>query len=478
MAGGSQDEGGSQDLPSSLLIPGAPPRVWGQYHRGSLFLLASLLCLSRPAPSAVTNPDAAWSLGIQVGHDDQILADPERVGILRPVSGYGWTGQTLLLLAWPERTVHDDALEIRGGAALTRYRNGTLEGDSDLDAQVSYRRPLSARWSGEASLSGSRFRREGVPFFDLDLIEGRLRASYSLGDRSFASIEAAGGLPSFRGRVLSADSTRTEADRQARLTAGFRTSIGTRLAVGIEGGLRSTKSNDLIIENSGPILIARGSARLSRRATAMIETAFTHRSYSAYPVLAQTINGLSPTGEWRRDNTWQLLAEAEGRVMDGWDVYAGGGWTRQTSNIAALEYDQSRFYLGLRFTPLRSGRSNHRIAMMGEPVDPPPRGPQSPLETPSGVVFRFHAPGAREVSLVGDFNGWDPARAALDGPDSAGDWRVTEALPPGLWRYAFVVDGVWTKPPDAERYEGDGFGGENGIILVARRPAGETGEEP
>jgi hypothetical protein len=39
-------------------------------------------------------------------------------------------------------------------------------------------------------------------------------------------------------------------------------------------------------------------------------------------------------------------------------------------------------------------------------------------------------------------------------------------LAAGVWRYAFLVDGEWVSPPDASRYEEDGFGGRNGVIHV------------
>jgi hypothetical protein len=45
-------------------------------------------------------------------------------------------------------------------------------------------------------------------------------------------------------------------------------------------------------------------------------------------------------------------------------------------------------------------------------------------------------------------------------------WETTIPIPSGIWRYAFVVDGKWTSPSDAMRYEDDGFGGTNGILQV------------
>ncbi|HEX6937881.1 MAG TPA: hypothetical protein VF158_00610 [Longimicrobiales bacterium] len=82
------------------------------------------------------------------------------------------------------------------------------------------------------------------------------------------------------------------------------------------------------------------------------------------------------------------------------------------------------------------------------------------------VQFVF-AGDARSVALAGDFNGWDPARHVLRDPDGDGVWTGLFALPPGLHKYMFVVDGErWETDPRAERYVDDGFGMRNAIINV------------
>jgi len=64
----------------------------------------------------------------------------------------------------------------------------------------------------------------------------------------------------------------------------------------------------------------------------------------------------------------------------------------------------------------------------------------------SSVVFEIAEPGARQVALVGDFNDWDRARTPLV---REGDrWRATVRLPTGVYRYAFLIDGVrWVADP-------------------------------
>lgn len=79
----------------------------------------------------------------------------------------------------------------------------------------------------------------------------------------------------------------------------------------------------------------------------------------------------------------------------------------------------------------------------------------------------FVAPAAATVSVVGDFNGWDPRRNPMSRGAKREMWRAKLVLPPGVYQYSFVVDGtVWEKDPQAENFLADGFGGENSVIIV------------
>ena len=104
--------------------------------------------------------------------------------------------------------------------------------------------------------------------------------------------------------------------------------------------------------------------------------------------------------------------------------------------------------------------------------------PLGPVVGPAGVTFRVQAAGAKHVAVVGGFNGWDPRRSELHGPDPSGVWETTLPLPAGTWRYAFLVDGKWVRPEGAPRYEESDFGTENGVLDL-EEPAGEApGEGP
>ena len=75
-------------------------------------------------------------------------------------------------------------------------------------------------------------------------------------------------------------------------------------------------------------------------------------------------------------------------------------------------------------------------------------------------------PRAREVTVVGDFNDWDPRRTPLQKGES-GVFHVTLPLRPGRYHYMYVVDGRdWRADPFAAENSLDGFGARNSVIDV------------
>lgn len=58
------------------------------------------------------------------------------------------------------------------------------------------------------------------------------------------------------------------------------------------------------------------------------------------------------------------------------------------------------------------------------------------------VLFRIYRPDASLISLVGDFNGWNPENDLMrKGTD--GIWRLEKRLAPGTYRYKYIIDGQW-----------------------------------
>ena len=87
------------------------------------------------------------------------------------------------------------------------------------------------------------------------------------------------------------------------------------------------------------------------------------------------------------------------------------------------------------------------------------------------VEFVFVAPAARNVSLVGDFNGWDATATPMRRTDGRATWSVSVPLPAGRHVYAFVVDGNdWVADPQAPLSPEQWFGQRNSVVVV---PAGD-----
>jgi predicted carbohydrate-binding protein with CBM48 len=86
-------------------------------------------------------------------------------------------------------------------------------------------------------------------------------------------------------------------------------------------------------------------------------------------------------------------------------------------------------------------------------------------------VFQFVlvAPQAASVSLVGDFNDWDPSRAPMHAA-RGGVWATVVSLPPGRYRYAFLVNGVeWRADPAAPLARDDEFGSPSSVVTIGGR---------
>jgi hypothetical protein len=79
------------------------------------------------------------------------------------------------------------------------------------------------------------------------------------------------------------------------------------------------------------------------------------------------------------------------------------------------------------------------------------------------VTVSFAAPEAHKVAVLGAFNAWVPIE--LDKSDN-GTWQRDLLLTPGRYPYKLLVDGQLKPDPAAERFEPDGFGGRNSLLIV------------
>ena len=65
------------------------------------------------------------------------------------------------------------------------------------------------------------------------------------------------------------------------------------------------------------------------------------------------------------------------------------------------------------------------------------------------INFICIAPTAQQVSLTGDFNGWDPEATPMQ-RQSDGTWLVQVAMHHGHHHYLFLIDGKTTLDPRAQ----------------------------
>lgn len=84
--------------------------------------------------------------------------------------------------------------------------------------------------------------------------------------------------------------------------------------------------------------------------------------------------------------------------------------------------------------------------------------------------FAIDAPGAKSVYVTGSFNDWsldDGCRLK----ERNGRWEVDIPLKEGLYKYQFIVDGVWKEDPGNPRRERNSFGDINSLVEVKPVPA-------
>lgn len=87
--------------------------------------------------------------------------------------------------------------------------------------------------------------------------------------------------------------------------------------------------------------------------------------------------------------------------------------------------------------------------------------------TAEGIKLTFSLDLDKPVSVVGDFNGWDPAAHPLK-PRTNGKRSAVVTLPAGT-RHAFryLADGGhFFDDPEADGYEDNGYGGTHGVIVL------------
>jgi len=81
------------------------------------------------------------------------------------------------------------------------------------------------------------------------------------------------------------------------------------------------------------------------------------------------------------------------------------------------------------------------------------------------VSFKLEASAAQKVSLVGDFNNWNPKTHVMK-KDKKGVWSQTILIAPGRYEYKFFVDGEWWNDPYNDQTVLNTFGSINNVLAI------------
>jgi len=91
----------------------------------------------------------------------------------------------------------------------------------------------------------------------------------------------------------------------------------------------------------------------------------------------------------------------------------------------------------------------------------------TPGKTASSIEFTITAPEAKEVYLVGDFNGWKSDGFQMR-KFKDGTCKKKVQLKPGRYEYRFIVDGNWWTDPQNKKRCTNPYGSENSVIQISK----------
>lgn len=120
--------------------------------------------------------------------------------------------------------------------------------------------------------------------------------------------------------------------------------------------------------------------------------------------------------------------------------------------------------------PVAAASSDAAVASTAAPVHAVASAGSDALPVPHQFVFRDPSGSVGRVSVVGDFNGWNPAAAPMTRSQD-GLWSVTLPVLPGRHVYGFMVNDTLFKldpDPRAPRARDPDLGVDGSVTIVGR----------
>jgi len=108
-------------------------------------------------------------------------------------------------------------------------------------------------------------------------------------------------------------------------------------------------------------------------------------------------------------------------------------------------------------------------AMVSAPTSLRPAADVDSDSRPVPKQFVLQNGSAKRVSLVGDFNNWNPAAAPLTRDPASGIWTTVVPISPGRHVYGFMIDdSVLVLDPRAPKTKDPSLGVEGSVIIVGK----------
>lgn len=177
----------------------------------------------------------------------------------------------------------------------------------------------------------------------------------------------------------------------------------------------------------------------------------TYRSREAKRVdVAGTFSNWRPVRMERGEHgVWfYLLTETPGQDRVKYKFIVDGLWTSDPQN-PWKSYDGNGSYVSM-LEPVRTSEGRNLSFRV---VDK------------NLIEFRIYRPEARFISIVGDFNSWNPENDLLEKGDD-GVWRLTKRLGKGAYRYKYIVDGKWQPDYFNSNSASDEMGGICSVVRI------------